>query len=75
MIRKILDFGPQLEIADADFHSTPLGWAIHGSQHGWHCHTGDYPATAQLLLEVGAALPENLDRGTPAIQEVLKRHA
>jgi hypothetical protein len=75
MIRKILDFGPQLEIADADFHSTPLGWAIHGSQHGWHCHTGDYPATVQLLLEAGAALPEKLDRGTPAIQEVLKRYA
>jgi ankyrin repeat protein len=75
MTRRILELNPPLEIADADFHSTPLGWAIHGSQHGWHCRTGDYPATVLLLLGAGAVPPEKLNRGTPAVQEVLKRHA
>jgi ankyrin repeat protein len=75
MTRKILEFNPPLEIRDADFHGAPLGWAIHGSQHGWHCRTGDYAATVRLLLEAGATLPEKLDRGTAAVQEVLKRHA
>jgi ankyrin repeat protein len=73
MTRKILEFNPPLEITDADFHGTPLGWAIHGSEHGWHCRTGDYPTTVRLLLKAGAALPEKLDQGTPAVQEVLKR--
>lgn len=75
MTGRILEFNPPLEIADADFHSTPLGWAIYGSQHGWHCRTGDYAATVRLLLQAGAALPEKLDEGTPAVQQVLKRHA
>jgi ankyrin repeat protein len=75
MTRSILGFSPPMETVDADFHSTPLGWAIHGSQHGWHCRTGDYPATTELLLAAGALLPKKLDVGTPAVQAVLKRYA
>jgi ankyrin repeat protein len=36
MVQAILPFGPPLEATDADFNSTPLGWAVHGSEHGWH---------------------------------------
>jgi hypothetical protein len=75
MTSRILEFNPPLEMTDADFHATPLGWAIHGSQHGWHCRTGDYPATVRHLLKAGAAIPEKVDKGTPAVQEVLKRYA
>jgi ankyrin repeat protein len=35
MVKEILPFGPPLEATDADFNSTPLGWALHGSEHGW----------------------------------------
>ena len=35
MVKEILPFGPPLETTDADFNSTPLGWALHGSEHGW----------------------------------------
>ena len=73
MAREILKYRPPLEAVDADFHSTPLGWAIHGSEHGWHCKTGDYPATADALLQAGATIPERSD-GTSAVKEVLQRY-
>src|SRR6185436_12545420 len=57
MAREILRFNPPLEFTDADFKSTPLGWAIHGSEQGWYCRTGDYPATGELLLRAGAKIP------------------
>jgi len=75
MTTSILRFNPPLEIADADFHGTPLGWAIHGSEHGWYCRTGDYAAAVRLLLAAGAAPPPQLDKGTAAVQEALRQHA
>ena len=65
---------PSLELTDADFKSTPLGWAIHGSQNGWHCQTGDYAGTAQALIEAGASLRDRKLDGTEAVREVLRRH-
>lgn len=53
----ILRFGPPLEVTDADFNATPLGWAIHGSEHGWHARTGDYGATVEALRAAGAKGP------------------
>lgn len=53
----ILRFGPRLEVTDADFNATPLGWAIHGSEHGWHARTGDYGATVEALRAAGATRP------------------
>ena len=67
-------YHPPLEVKDADFNATPLGWAIHGSEHGWHCETGDYAATVEVLLKAGARLPEKFS-GTDAVQEVLRRYA
>lgn len=74
MTKSVLAFNPPLELLDADFHGTPLGWAIHGSQHGWCTRTGDYPATVGLLLEAGAVPPQQLDKGTSAVQEILQGH-
>jgi len=71
MIKVILPYKPPLEILDADFHSTPLGWAIHGSEHGWNCRTGDYAGTVVALLEAGAKPPEKI-AGSAPLQEVLR---
>ena len=38
---------PPLELVDADFNLSPLGWAIYGSEHGWYCRTGDYASTVE----------------------------
>jgi hypothetical protein len=62
-----------LEQTDADFNGAPLGWAIHGSQNGWHANTGDYAATVEALLIAGAKLLEK-DGGTEAVKDVLRRY-
>ena len=74
MIREILRYHPPLELTDADFQGTPLGWAIHGSENGWDCRAGDYPATVELLIKAGAKLSEKHTGGTEAVKEVLRRY-
>jgi len=74
MTHEILRYNPPLELTDADFQGTPLGWAIHGSEHGWYCRTGNYAATAELLLKAGAKPPEKTTGGTRAVKEVLRRY-
>jgi len=73
MTREILRYNPPLELTDADFKGTPLGWAIHGSEHGWYCRTGNYAATVEALLKAGAKPPEKI-AGTDAVKEVLRRY-
>ncbi len=72
MARMLLALHPPLEAKDADFNSTPLGWAIHGSEHGWNCETGDYAATVDALLQAGAVRPIAI-AGSAAVREVLSR--
>jgi len=73
MAREILRYDPPLELIDADFHSTPMGWAIHGSENGWYCCEGDYAGTVELLLKAGAKIPEKIG-GTEAVREVLRKY-
>src|ERR1043166_5176522 len=73
MAREILRYHPPLELTDRDFKSTPLGWAIHGSENGWHCRTGNYAGTVEALLQAGAKPPEKA-AGTEAVREVLRRY-
>jgi hypothetical protein len=73
MARAILRFKPPLETRDADFNGTPLGWALYGSEAGWHQRTGDYAGTVEALLKAGAKPPEKLE-GSEAVREVLRRH-
>jgi ankyrin repeat protein len=74
MALDLLRFHPPLEFPDADYHSTPLGWAIHASEHGWHPESGDYAGAVEALLSAGAHRPEKI-AGTRAVQEVLRRAA
>jgi len=74
MTREILKFRPPLEQTDRSFNATPLGWAIHGSEHGWYAATGDYAAVVEQLLGAGAKAPANTSKGTPAVRAVLRKH-
>jgi ankyrin repeat protein len=69
----ILRHDPPLEQKDEDYQATPLGWAIHGSENGWHRESGDYVATVQALLEAGATPPEGGAGGTAAVRALLRR--
>jgi ankyrin repeat protein len=73
MARAILALSPPLEATDADFHGTPLGWAIHGSEHGWHSSSGNYAETGETLLKAGAKVPE-FAKGTEPVRKVLRRY-
>ena len=72
MVRVLLRHGPPLEQKDRDFNGTPLGWAIHGSEHGWYYRTGNYARTVEELLKAGAKKPEKVG-GTREVREVLGR--
>ena len=71
MAREILRHNPPLELIDADFKGTALGWTIYGSEHGWYCRTGNYAATAEALIKAGAKPPEKIG-GTEAVQAAIR---
>lgn len=73
MTQLLLAHSPPLEVKDADFHSTPMGWAVHGSEHGWYCKSGDYAGTLEALLQAGASPPATI-AGSAPVQDVLRRH-
>lgn len=73
MALEILRYNPPLEQTDADFHGTPLGWAIYGSENGWFCRTGYYATTAEAIIKAGAKVPAQ-HGGTPAVREVLAKY-
>jgi hypothetical protein len=74
MTRELLRYRPSLEVKDADFNGSPLGWAIYGSEHGWHCEDGDYVGTVEALIAAGAKIPDESQTGAEAVKEALKRH-
>lgn len=74
MAELLLPKNPPLEVTDADFNSTPLGWAIYGSEHGWHPEQGNYAATVEALLRAGAKPPQEVS-GSAEVRKVLLRHA
>jgi ankyrin repeat protein len=61
MTAALLRHRPPLESKDGAFNATPLGWAMHGSVHGWHRDRGDYPATVSALLQAGSEMPRQTD--------------
>ncbi len=73
MAKQLMAHNPPLEVQDADFHGTPLGWTIYGSENGWHCDTGDYAGTVEALIVAGAKMPEKI-AGTAAVRDVLRSH-
>jgi ankyrin repeat protein len=76
MARNLIAHAAPLDVRDRDHDGTPLHWAIYGSEHGWRRETGDYPATAEVLLAAGAPPPplDTLRAGTPDVLDVLRRH-
>ena len=54
LVRLLLASGAALDGVSNDFRATPLGWARHGKDNGWHRATGDYPATIEALEAAGA---------------------
>jgi ankyrin repeat protein len=72
MVEIILRKNPPLEVTDKDFQSTPLGWAIYGSEHGWHPEMGNYAATVEALLRAGAKPPQEA-AGSAEVRQVLLR--
>jgi len=76
MVREILRYQPPLEAgADEGFDGPPLGWAMHGSENGWHKATGDYGATVEALLRAGAKAPELTEdlEASPAARGALRQ--
>ncbi len=70
MAEVILRAGPALEATDRDYQGTPVGWAMHGSENGWHCETGDFGAVVAALLRAGAKRPAEV-RGSEAVRAAL----
>jgi ankyrin repeat protein len=73
MVEALLRHNPALEDSANDFNGTPLGWATHGSENGWYCKTGRYPAVVEALLRAGCKPPEKAT-GTAAVRKVLVRY-
>ena len=77
MTRDLLRHGAPVTASDREHHATPIGWAIHGSVHGWHPDRGDYPATIDALIDAGSTFPSpagSVD-ATDAVRAVLQRRA
>ncbi len=77
MVRQILRYEPPVELRGDEFNLTALGWALHGSKHGWHRETGDYAGTVEALLQAGATAPESSEEvaASEPVLAVLRRPA
>jgi ankyrin repeat protein len=73
MVQALLRYGASLEDAENDFQAKPLGWATHGSEHGWHRRTGDYAGVVEALLAAGTKVFERAG-GTESVKEVQRRY-
>lgn len=76
MVRILLDHEAPLEAEEQQFKGTPLGWALHGSQHSWHRDTGDYPRVVEALLAAGAKLSRPVEdvEASEEVLDVLLQH-
>jgi ankyrin repeat protein len=76
LTRVLLEHGAPVNVKGDEYNGTPLGWALHGSVHGWRAKTGDYAGTVAALLARGADAPPVTDgmQGAPAVIDVLRQH-
>ena len=76
LTRLLLEHGAPVNVKGDDYDGTPLGWALHGSVHGWRVKSGDYAGTVAALLDAGADAPPVTDnmQGAPAVIDVLRKH-
>jgi ankyrin repeat protein len=76
MVRELLLHHALLDAEEQQFKGTPLGWALHGSEHGWRRESGDYPQTVEALLSAGAKVPRPVEEieAPEEVLEVIRRH-
>ncbi len=68
-VRLLLDHGAELDAHDANYHGTPLGYAIVTSGESPRSD-GDWAATVRILLEAGADRTGVWVPGTPPREDV-----
>ncbi len=75
MIRELIRHRAPVDVKGDEYDGTPLGWAIYGCVHGWHCRTGDYAAVVEALIAAGAQAPALTPQleVTEAVRAVLAR--
>jgi len=61
LVRSLLERRPPLDLRDAQFGSSPIAWAAHGSKH---CRAADeaYLEVVRMLLEAGSAREPSFNR-------------
>ena len=76
MVQALMLHHALLDVEEQEFKGTPLGWALHGSEHGWRRDAGDYPQTVEALLLAGAkvARPVEEIEAPEEVLEVIRRH-
>jgi len=77
MVRDLLAHGAPVNVRGDNYNMTPLGWALHGSEHSWRKDAGDYAATVQALLEAGAERSQLADDSgvSEAVRDVIRRYS
>jgi ankyrin repeat protein len=77
LVRELLRHHAAVNVKGDDHDLNPLGWALHGSENGWHRKTGDYVGVVEALLHAGATAPPLTDdlEASEAVLAVLRRHA
>ena len=71
MVNTLLAHEAIVNVFESEHGGSPLGWALHGSLHGWHRDSGDYVGVALALLDAGATIPQS-ERPLEATEEVLE---
>ena len=75
LVRRLLAYDPPLRVPDPSYRGTPLEQCLYGSVHGWFCKSGDFAATARLLLEAGDTFPPtDYPTGRDDVDAVLREH-
>lgn len=69
---KYRDARALVDIRDAHYNATPLGWCCHGSRYGDPSH--DHATVARLLLAAGAEPGPNTNDASPSVAAVLAAH-
>ena len=76
MVRLLLRHDPPIGVKDSGHGGTPLDWCVYGSVCGWSKDTGDFAATARLLLDAGERVdPLDLPTGRDDVDAVLREAA
>jgi hypothetical protein len=74
MVEDLLRHQAPLSTLDSSYGLAPVGWALHGSKHGWNCKKGDFAGAVTLLLAAGAEAPASEPDASDAVLSVLRRN-